>query len=211
MRKSILSLFSSILLILLLMGCGSDAEQALDPISDAQTNQTQSSSQEDPKEETSTPSNNTKKENTDPSTTNDYENESEEPSVSNVFNDKELMVHFIDVGQGSGALVIGPDGETLLYDGGELHGDAGDEIVTYLKNLGISKVDVVIPSHPHADHINGLDNVIRSFDIGSVYMPKISHTTKTFEDLLLAIKEKGLMIKEGKAGVEIPFGDITIK
>lgn len=71
-------------------------------------------------------------------------------------------------------------------------------------------MDVLIPSHPHADHINGLDNVIRTFDIGSVYMPKVSHTTKTFEDLLVAIKEKGLKIKEGKAGVKIPLEDMTI-
>jgi competence protein ComEC len=210
MRKSIVSLYSFLLLIFLLMGCGTEIDQALESISDQKTSESQSSTQEDVKKETPKSSYNEENENTDTSTS-DQDEESEETSnPKSILNEKELMVHFIDLGQGSGALVIGPGGETLLYDGGQLHGDAGDEIVPYLKNLGISKVDVVIPSHPHADHINGLDNVIRTFDIGAVYMPKVSHTTKTFEDLLVAIKEKGLKIKEGKAGVEIPLGDMTI-
>lgn len=124
--------------------------------------------------------------------------------------DGTMAVHFIDVGQGAGTLVIGPDGETLLFDGGRLYGDAGDTLVRYIEELGISRIDIVIASHPHSDHINGLDEVVSAYDIGSVYMPKVSHTTKTYEKLLLAIKEKGLKVKAGKAGVEIPFGDVNV-
>lgn len=122
-----------------------------------------------------------------------------------------MAVHFIDVGQGAGTLVIGPDGKTLLFDGGTIHGDAGDTLVEYINQLGLSKIDVLIASHPHADHINGLDDVVSTFDIESVYMPKVSHTTKTYEKLLKAINQKGLKIKTGKAGMEIPFGDVYVQ
>ena len=52
----------------------------------------------------------------------------------------------------------------------------------YLKNQGVSKLDYVIGTHPHSDHIGGLDDVINSFEVGKVIMPKVTHTTKTFED-----------------------------
>lgn len=123
----------------------------------------------------------------------------------------ELTVHFIDVGQGASTLIVGPKGETMLYDAGKIGGDAGDEVVSYIKELGLDKIDVVIATHPHSDHINGLDDVIRTFDVGSVYMPRVSHTTKTYENLLLSIKEAGLKVKEGKAGVKIPFGDVSVQ
>ena len=70
-----------------------------------------------------------------------------------------------------------------------------------LNNLGIKKIDYVVGTHPHTDHIGGLEEVINTFDIGSIYMPKASSNSKTFEDLLTTISNKGLKVKTAKSGV----------
>lgn len=117
--------------------------------------------------------------------------------------DGKLQVHYIDVGQGASQLLIGPTGKVMLIDAGD--NDKEQLVVEYLKSLRISKVDVLIGTHPHADHIGGLDAVIEAFDIGSIYMPRYQANTKTFEDVLLAVQNKGLKISTAKAGVLIDW------
>jgi len=116
-----------------------------------------------------------------------------------------LEVHYLDVGQGDSTLIMLPDGQTILIDAG--CNSAGKGVVDYLKKLDIKLVDHVIGTHPHEDHIGGLDVVINSFNIGKVYLPKVSHTSKSFEDLLLAIKNKGLKVTEAKGGIALNIGD----
>lgn len=116
-----------------------------------------------------------------------------------------LAVDFIDIGQGDAILVTSPQGKTMLIDAGD--NTEEERIVGYLKDKNIKKLDYVIGTHPHADHIGGLDAVIRSFDIGEIYMPKKAHTTKTFKDVLLAVKEKGYKINTAKAGVTLDLGE----
>ena len=83
----------------------------------------------------------------------------------------------------------------------------GTLIVNNIKRLGIQKLDYVIGTHPHEDHIGGLDDVILNFDIGTIYMPKIQTNTKTFEDVLDAIESKNLKIKSPKQGEIFNIGD----
>ena len=80
-------------------------------------------------------------------------------------------------------------------------------MVNYIESLGYSSIDYVVGTHPHEDHIGGLDDVIRTFDVESVYMPKVTADTKTFEDVLDAVDEKGLTINTAKAGVTLVDGD----
>ena len=115
---------------------------------------------------------------------------------------EKLRIHFIDVGQGDAILIQFPSGQNMLIDAGEDQ----NTIKAYIANQGIKKIDHVIATHPHADHIGGMTNVIKSFDIGKVYMPKTTHTSKTYENLLLAIKDKGLKITAAKAGLNIDVG-----
>jgi DNA internalization-related competence protein ComEC/Rec2 len=115
-----------------------------------------------------------------------------------------VQIDYIDVGQGDAILVTAPDGVMLI--------DAGDnktemELVHYLQNKGITKIDYLIGTHPHADHIGGLDQVIVHFDIGKIYMPKVSHTSKTFESVLQAAKDKNYKISTGKAGETFSLGE----
>ena len=118
---------------------------------------------------------------------------------------KELKVSFIDVGQADSILIQAPTGESMLIDAG--NNDDSNLVVSYLKKQGIEKLDVVIGTHPHEDHIGGLDAVINAFDIGQIYMPKVSHTTITYEDVLTAIKNKGLKAKAPSPGTTFYIGD----
>ena len=112
-----------------------------------------------------------------------------------------LKVHYLDVGQGDSIFIELPNNETMLIDAAESY--QSDKIINYLKNLNYQKIDYVIGTHPHTDHIGGLKNIINTFEIGKIYMPKVVSTTKTYESLLMAIKEKNLKINTAKAGTTI--------
>jgi beta-lactamase superfamily II metal-dependent hydrolase len=112
-----------------------------------------------------------------------------------------LIVHFINVGQSDSELIQLPNGRNMLIDAGT--NEAGLTVVSYLKNLGIKKIDYLVGTHPHEDHIGGMDNVIQSFKIANIYMPKVTTTTESFEDVLNSVKAKGLKINIGKAGMTI--------
>lgn len=113
----------------------------------------------------------------------------------------DLAVHYIDVGQADSILIQLPNGENMLIDAG--NNADGDLLVDYLNNLGISAINYLVGTHPHEDHIGGLDNAIRAFKVDNFYMPKISHTTKTFQDVLTASEENNLEITTAKAGDNI--------
>ncbi|MDN5361646.1 MAG: competence protein ComEC [Moorella sp. (in: firmicutes)] len=116
-----------------------------------------------------------------------------------------LRVHFLDVGQGDAILVQLPDGRNILIDAGS--NEAGPTVIKNLKEYGVAQLDYVIGTHPHEDHIGGMDQVIDAFPVGKVYLPRVTHNTDSYRDLLLAIKNKGLQATEAKAGVTLPLGE----
>lgn len=115
-----------------------------------------------------------------------------------------LKVHILDVGQGD-SILLQCGGSSMLIDAGN-NADAG--LVTgYLKKQGIKRLDYLIGTHPHEDHIGSLDAVIKAFDIGKIYMPEVTSTTKTFKDVILAIKDKGMTIEKPVPGTGFKLGN----
>lgn len=119
-----------------------------------------------------------------------------------------LIVRYIDVGQGDCELITFPDGKNMLIDAGTTA--AEKTLPQYLKSVGVNKIDYLIGTHPHEDHIGGMDAVINSFDIGEIYMPKATTTTKTYKDVLLAVKNKGLTINTAVGG-KVIIDDKNVK
>jgi competence protein ComEC len=122
---------------------------------------------------------------------------------------KNLAVHFIDVGQGDSIYIKTPNGEDILIDAGNK--SKGKDVVNYLKKQKVDDIEVMIATHPDADHIGGLDEVLYAFKVESVYAPKVSHTTQAYKDFLTAVKKEKLTIKTAKLDVTLPLKDKSIK
>ncbi len=116
-----------------------------------------------------------------------------------------LEVYFLDVGQGDSEILRYGD-QTMLIDAGT--NASTTALLSDIKNLGISKFDVVVATHPHEDHIGGLDAVINNYTIGMLYMPKVTATTKTYTDVLTAIKNKGYTVTTPVPGSTFNLGDV---
>lgn len=117
----------------------------------------------------------------------------------------DLKVYFFDVGQADSILITN-NGHNMLIDAG--NNEDGPKLVKYIKeDLGITEFDYLIGTHPHEDHIGGLDDIINNFDIKKIYLPDITTTTKTFEDVLDAISSKELTITIPKIGETFKLGE----
>jgi beta-lactamase superfamily II metal-dependent hydrolase len=116
----------------------------------------------------------------------------------------DLTIHYIDVGQGDSALIQYAD-KSLLIDAGSY--DIGDTVLSVLRKAGVKKLDVVVASHPHSDHIGGMLNVIKTYppdlyvDNGEVY------DNPSYEPLMQYLVAKQIPYAVGKTGKTIPFAD----
>ena len=114
-----------------------------------------------------------------------------------------LSIHMIDVGQGESILIITPNNKTILIDAGDRN--EGRRVKAYLTKNRINKIDLLIGTHPHSDHIGGLSEIINNFEVVKVVMPKKLHTSATFENLLNTIDGKGLTITSPQLNNVIEF------
>ena len=121
---------------------------------------------------------------------------------------EELQVYFLDVGQAD-SILIKSNNEYMLIDGG--NNNDGPLLVKYFQSLGIKEFKYIVGTHPHEDHIGGLDDVIKNFTIDNIYIPDAMTTTKTFEDLLDSIDEKNLTYKVPKINSTFPLGNANLK
>ena len=143
------------------------------------------------------------------------------PAAGYKRSDADLAVSFVDVGQGNCILAEFPSGKKMLYDAGgaplwmDTQRDPGmEKVVPYLKKRGVKKIDYLIISHAHGDHIGGMQSVIRNFDIGIVLDPGFEHPSPLYERLLELIAEKEIsyaIMRKGDGEMFDAGPDIKIK
>lgn len=114
--------------------------------------------------------------------------EANDNSATDVKGKNGLKMIVIDVGQGLSELIILPDGKTLLVDGGDR--DKGDVVLSALQQNGVTELDAVVATHPHADHIGGLVDVLNDVDVKEVIDSGQAYTTRTFENFVDVIDSK---------------------
>lgn len=115
-----------------------------------------------------------------------------------------LEISYLDVGQGDSAYIKVNDFDILI--------DAGprsdtDKLMEQLKEKNIDDFEIVIATHPHEDHIGGMTKVFDEYDVESFYMPKATSTTKTFENMINAVKNEGLKVQVIKEGTSFDLGE----
>lgn len=120
-----------------------------------------------------------------------------------------LVVKVLDIGQGD-AILIKAAGQTVLVDSGDVA--AKDKLVTYIKNEGITTIDKVIITHPHADHLGGMPAVLENFKVGQIYDSGQTATTALYRQYLSLVKKKNIPFTVLTAGTEVVIAnDLKIK
>ena len=120
------------------------------------------------------------------------------PNKVNTYNRNNLIIHYIDVGQGD-SILIQINNKNMLIDAGP--SSSKNKLTKYLKKQGVKRLNYVIITHPHEDHIGGIKKVIENFDIKYFYAPKVTSNTETFTDMINALRKKSLGIHVAKAGL----------
>ncbi|MFA4906195.1 MAG: DNA internalization-related competence protein ComEC/Rec2 [Candidatus Margulisiibacteriota bacterium] len=122
---------------------------------------------------------------------------------------KGLTISVIDVGQGDSILVESPSGKCMLIDGGPKYkrGDAGRRyVLPFLHKKGINKLDIVVLTHPHDDHVGGLPSVLKDLPVGLIFDSGQAHTSRAYLNFLQIIDQKKIPYKLGRAGQVIDLG-----
>lgn len=139
---------------------------------------------------------------------NNLNNMEEAEKTAATKNNGDLVVHYLDVGQGDSEFVELPNGECMLIDAST---DVFSKtVIDAVESYGYSKIDYVVATHPHEDHIGALDNVIEHFDVGKIYMPDVTSSSECYEDLIEEIDYKNLDISTAKSDVTV-YGDNNLK
>jgi len=111
-----------------------------------------------------------------------------------------LQIYALDVGQGDSSLIITPEGKSVLIDAGPPQ--AGDEVVAALQKRDVQSLDLAVATHPHADHIGGMRQVIENFGVKNFLDSGQVYSSKEYERMLRAIHEKGIRFIEAKKGMK---------
>lgn len=118
----------------------------------------------------------------------------------------DMRVHFIDVGQGDGMLIETVAGN-ILVDAGNWN---GRQVLDYLLKQQITHLDLVIATHPDADHIGQLPLILNQLTVNEIWMNGVESTSKTFENTIDIIDAKNIAYYEPEVGDGIDFGDVAI-
>ena len=179
-----------------------ETENGLEDTDDAEREDVETNESED----------NTTADETDSEGTDDAESEdaaSDEPDSNG-----ELEIHHIDVGQADATLLIEPSGETMLIDSGDWR-QGGSEVIDYLEAHDVDRIDHLVATHAHADHIGGHDEIIEHYEtehngIGTAYDSGVAATSQTYERYLDAIEEHDVELLVVEEDDHFEFGDADV-
>jgi competence protein ComEC len=118
---------------------------------------------------------------------------------------KELQVHVLDVGLGDSILVVAPSGKTVLIDAGPP--GSGKRVLEALKRLNVGRLDYLVATHAHADHVGAADEVLKAVDAGQVIYSGYPQTTREYDDFLKAVQQKKIELVKAAPGQTIDLGD----
>ncbi len=121
-----------------------------------------------------------------------------------------LEITFLDVGQAD-CVLLRSENHTILIDTGYKKNAVTDKIIDHLTGLGITSIDYLVLTHPHADHIGGAPDIINTFTIENCLMPDAVATTKIFEDTLDALESRDVNVIEAVAGNRITLSDMVLE
>jgi competence protein ComEC len=117
-----------------------------------------------------------------------------------------VRIAFLDVGQGDAAVVISPEGKTALIDAGPADADVARQLAA----LGIDTLDLVVASHAHADHIGGMEEVIRTFPVRAYLDNATPYTTGTYHDLMRLV-ESAKLVYLAPVARTIALGSVSLR
>ena len=113
-----------------------------------------------------------------------------------------MNMYVLDCGQADSIFIELPDGKCMLVDAAEKA--FGQKLEEFIKGKGYNHIDYVVATHPHSDHIGGMEHIIKTFSIGTFYMPEVTHNTKTFEKMIDALALNGCKCEYISQGSVIP-------
>lgn len=120
-----------------------------------------------------------------------------------------ISVRFIDVGQADSCLIVTPNNDVILIDAGEDR-DA-EEIIEELEDYEFEDIDLMILSHPHADHIGGAETLIDKYVVDEVLMCSYPATSKLFESLLDCLTDKSVKTTQATIGMTYSIDNVNIE
>lgn len=114
-----------------------------------------------------------------------------------------MTAHFIDVGQGL-SILVQSEKDNLVYDGGGA--EHANQVVSYLQQQNVQKIDYLISSHYDEDHVSGLIHCLNSFSVRNVIGPDYVQDSMTYTRFMDTIASKGLSVTHPDVGDTFSFG-----
>lgn len=120
--------------------------------------------------------------------------------------DGSLHLWILDVGQGDAILIDTPEHQQILIDGGR-----GSAVLSELSKalpLTDKEIDLVISTHDDADHMGGLNEVMKHYKVGKIWLTGAVGTTKTYQTFLGLVSQKHILTEKVMAGAKVDFGSL---
>ena len=120
-----------------------------------------------------------------------------------------LRYFALDVGQGDCSLFLLPNGQNIVVDAGT--GESAEAVADFLRDCGVKKIDLLVATHPHEDHIGGILTLLNEFPVGKIWDSGYNHGSRLQANYYKAVKEKKIPFGRPKRGFSENFGEVAVK